>query len=151
MPFPKSAQIKGGKAPATASQKAAAKAWMLEHHPWKRSTGRKTPKKAIAALNDEKSFFKRRVKSWECPNLEAYQAECDRTDQTIAQLKAIVTEQAKASSFVVKTQRSEGDRPWKSFTVKITLQHYESEADDQANLNEEIWINLRMILENHIN
>jgi hypothetical protein len=54
MPFPKSAQSKGGKAAASDHQKAIAKVTITQVKPWSKSTGPKTPEGLEAATRNIK-------------------------------------------------------------------------------------------------
>jgi hypothetical protein len=87
MPFPKSAQINGGKAAATESQKQAARLWMQTHRAWERSTG---PKSSLGQLTSrynalKPGIYKKFVKSWE---VEDFEAACQDVEAAIAAFEA---------------------------------------------------------------
>lgn len=87
MPFPKSAQVKGGKAAATEFQKQAARLWMQTHRPWERSPG---PKSSLGKLTSrynalKPGIYRKFVKSWET---EDFEAACQEIEAAIAAFEA---------------------------------------------------------------
>lgn len=125
MPFPKSSQRLGGSRPSTPAQKSAARAWAIAHQPWLKSVGpRSSQGKAIAALNAERGCFKRTVRSWEFPDLAAFEAECSAVQGMVSKLKEIVQAQTIEFEFVETRRQSavRGDgRQWRRWSVKIEL------------------------------
>ena len=85
MPYPLHAQIKGGKRPATASQKQASRDWILQNQPWKKSTGAITDEgKATAAFNSHKSYFRCKINASQVVDFEQ---ECNGVRRFISILK----------------------------------------------------------------
>lgn len=86
MPFPKSAQSKGGKAPASAVQKQTAREWMQQHRPWRNSTGARSPLGKLSAKYNavRPGSYKRFVKSWE----EDFEQGCLEAEQAISAFEA---------------------------------------------------------------
>lgn len=86
MPFPKSAQSKGGKAPASAVQKQTVREWVQQHRLWRNGTGAKSP---LGKLNPKYNAvrpdsYKRFVKSWE----EDFEQDCLETEQAISAFRS---------------------------------------------------------------
>ncbi|MBN8564073.1 MAG: hypothetical protein J0L70_26405 [Leptolyngbya sp. UWPOB_LEPTO1] len=86
MPFPKSAQSKGGKAPASAVQKQAAREWVQQHRPWRNSTGARSPLGKLSVKYNAvlPGSYKRFVKSWE----EDFEQGCLEAEQAIFAFEA---------------------------------------------------------------
>lgn len=86
MPFPKSAQSKGGKAPASAVQKQTAREWMQQNRPWRNSTGARSPLGKLSVKYNAvlPGSYKRFVKSWE----EDFEQGCLEAEQAIAAFEA---------------------------------------------------------------
>lgn len=148
MPFPRSAQVKGGKAPSTESQKAAAKAWAIANCPWQNSTGPRTPEgKAITSSNPERAYFKRTVKFWQCPDLAAFEAECSQIERAIGRMREVVEALPPGRGFefssLKRTSPKSSDRPWKRYTVRINLLSW---ADDDP-VVKQCWEKLKATLE----
>jgi hypothetical protein len=86
MPFPKEAQSKGGKAPASAVQKQTAREWMQQHQPWRNSTGARSPLGKLSTKYNavRPGSYKRFVKSWE----EDFEQGCWEAEQAISVFEA---------------------------------------------------------------
>lgn len=121
MPFPKSAQCKGGRVPATAFQKQTARAWVQRHQPWRNSTGPKSPLGRIIARYNAVSpgAYNRFVKSWE----EDFEQGCLEAEQAIAAFEVDrVLNPLEYHSLQVKRyqgQDTNGNR-WCLFVVYVT-------------------------------
>ena len=90
MPFPKEAQRKGGRSPASDKQKAIARQTIQQIRPWERSTGpRSQMGKALSSRNRVKLdnfVFHRVIRSWE---VDDFWGECAVAEQAIAALQAV--------------------------------------------------------------
>jgi len=121
MPFNRQAQSRGGKRPATATQKQAASEWMLEHRPWEKSTGPVTDQgKAIASFNAHKTYFRRRIKASQFPDFEQ---QCEVTERFILLLRSQVesTPDIEFELNIVRRAGGEGVLRWADFGMKISL------------------------------
>lgn len=121
MPFTRQAQSRGGKRPATATQKQAAREWAVQHHPWQKSTGPVTDQgKAIASCNARKSYFSRRIKASQFPDFEQ---QCELTERFILLLRSQVELSPDIGFELVITRRAggEGISRWAYFSMKNFL------------------------------
>ncbi|MBW4527705.1 MAG: hypothetical protein KME18_21385 [Phormidium tanganyikae FI6-MK23] len=131
MPFPKSAQSKGGKAPASACQKQTARAWLQQHQPWSDSTGPKSQLGKISAKYNavRPGAYQRFVKSWK----EDFEQGCLEAEQAIAAFEVDqALHPADYDSLTVKRywgQDSSGNR-WCFYVVYVTF--IGTEATTQA-------------------
>lgn len=140
MPFSKQAQRRGGRRPATESQKQAAREWALKNKPWLKSSGPKsTEGKAIACFNPHKTYFRRRIKASQVADFEQ---ECQVTERFILLLRSQLETIPDTQYTLAITRRAggEGRQAWAYFGLKIHL------VGEECNFNQ-IWRQLDLLVE----
>ena len=114
MTFPKSAQIKGGRAKATESQKLAARQWMLKNQPWLKSTGPKTILGKFASCSNAfKAEYSYSIKSWECD----FESECAIAEAMILRYEAAFTNRELSFLSSQFIEQKDGDHVSRCYVV----------------------------------
>ena len=116
MPFPKSAQRKGGQRPATETQKMAARRWMHENKPWEKSTGPQSLLgKTVSSGNAIRAAYVHLIKSWE----SNFAAECLEAESVIAEFEQAFRNRELQMLDYYSEQTEDGDRLVRRYVVHI--------------------------------
>lgn len=117
MPFPKSAQSKGGQRSATETQKAAARKWARENEPWKKSTGPQSGLgKTVSSGNAIKAVYQNLIKSWEHDD---FAAECLKAEAVFAEFDEVFKSGGLQELNVITYENKDGDRIIRRYVVQV--------------------------------
>jgi len=116
MPFPKSAQRKGGQRPATETQKMAARRWMHQNKPWEKATGPQSLLgKTVSSGNAIRAAYVHLIKSWE----SNFAAECLEAESVIAEFEQAFRNRELQMLDYYSEQTEDGDRLVRRYVVHI--------------------------------
>ena len=116
MPFPKSAQRKGGQRPATETQKMADRRWMHENKPWEKSTGPQSLLgKTVSSGNAIRAAYVHLIKSWK----SNFAAECLEAESVIAEFEQAFRNREMRILDVYYEQKKDGERVVRRYVIHV--------------------------------
>ena len=117
MGFPKISQRKGGRRPSTETQKAAARKWMQENKPWKKSTGPKSILgKECSCGNAVKAVYQNLIKSWECDDFDR---ECLKVEAIFAEFDEVFRNGGLQELNLITYENKDGNRIIRRYVAQV--------------------------------